>query len=110
MTTYCLNAAEKIRGDNQVCKRMTVFIRTSPFNRNKTYYSNVETIDLPIATSNSIELIKNAKKILKKIYKPGFFYQKAGIILSKLKDSSSNDINLLTPLLDKKSKKFDESY
>ena len=29
---------------------------------------------------------------------------KAGIILSKLKDSSSNDINLLTPLLDKKSK------
>ena len=104
VTTYCLNAAEKIRGDSQVCKRMTVFIRTSPFNRNKIYYSNVETIDLPIATSNSIELIKNAKKILKKIYKPGFFYQKAGIILSKLKDSSSNDINLLTPLLDKKSK------
>jgi len=104
VTTYCLNAAEKIRGDNQVCKRLTVFIRTSPFDKNKKYYSNINTIDLPIPTSNSIELIKNVKKILKKIYKPNFFYQKAGVVLSKLKDSDINQVNLLTPLLEKKSK------
>tara|TARA_A100001011_G_C14307789_1_gene844029 strand:- start:2190 stop:3467 length:1278 start_codon:yes stop_codon:yes gene_type:complete len=106
VTTYCLNAAEKIRGDNQVCKRITVFIRTSPFNKNREYYSSTQTIDLPLATSNSIELVKNAKKVLKKIYKPGFFYQKAGIILSKLKDNECNEFNLLTPILEKKSKKL----
>ena len=99
-----LKAAEKIRADNQVSKRLTVFIRTSPFNKNRKYYSNAETLDLPIATSNSIELIKNARKALKNIYKPGFFYQKVGIILSKLKDFDSNEINLLTPLLENKSK------
>ncbi len=104
--TYCLNAAEKIRADNQTCKRITVFIRTSPFNKNTKYYSNAQTIDLPIATNNSIELVKNAKKVLKNIYKPGFYYQKTGIILSKLKDSDSNELNLLTPLLEKKSKKL----
>ena len=104
ITTYCLNAAEKIRADNQVSNRLTVFIRTSPFNKNRKYYSNAETLDLPIATSNSIELIKNARKALKNIYKPGFFYQKVGIILSKLKDFDSNEINLLTPLLENKSK------
>ena len=104
ITTYCLNAAEKIRADTQVSKRLTVFIRTSPFNKNRKYYSNAETLDLPIATSNSIELIKNARKALKNIYKPGFFYQKVGIILSKLKDFDSNEINLLTPLLENKSK------
>ena len=102
--TYSLNAAEKIRGDNQVCKRMTVFIRTSPFNKNRKYYSNAKTIDLPIATSNSIELVKNAKEALKSIYRDGFFYQKAGIILSRLKDADKNEINLLTPILEKKSK------
>jgi len=104
ITTYCLNAAEKIRADDQVSKRLTVFIRTSPFNKNRKYYSNAHTIDLPIATSNSIELIKNAKKGLKNIYKPGYFYQKVGIILSKLKESESSEINLLTPILEKKSK------
>ena len=106
VTTYCLNAAEKIRRDNQVCRGLTVFIRTSPFNNNGKYYSNGLTVDLPIATSNSIELVKNAKKALKSIYKPGYYYQKAGIILSKLKDSNGNDINLLTPLLEKKSKEL----
>ena len=30
-----------------------------------------------------------------------YYYQKVGIILSKLKDSDGNDINLLTPLLEK---------
>ena len=106
VTTYCLNAAEKIRRDNQVCRGLTVFIRTSPFNNNGKYYSNGLTVDLPIATSDSIELVKNVKKALKSIYKPGYYYQKAGIILSKLKDSNGNDINLLTPLLEKKSKEL----
>ncbi len=106
VTTYCLNAAEKIRLDNQICRALTVFIRTSPFNKNRKYYSNGLTIDLPIATSNSIELVKNAKKALKSIYKPGYYYQKVGIILSKLKDSNGKDVNLLTPLLEKKSKEL----
>ena len=106
ITTYCLNAAEKIRLDNQICRALTVFIRTSPFNKNRKYYSNGLTIDLPIATSNSIELVKNAKKALKSIYKPGYYYQKVGIILSKLKDSNGKDVNLLTPLLEKKSKEL----
>ena len=106
VSTYCLNVAEKIRGDNQVCRGLTVFIRTSPFNKNRKYYSNGLTIDLPIATSNSIELVKNARKALKSIYKPGYYYQKAGIILSKLKDTDGNDNNLLTPLLDNKTKEL----
>ncbi len=70
VSTYCLNAAEKIRGDDQMCRGLTVFIRTSPFNKKRKYYSNSQTIELPIATNNSIELVKYARKILKGMYKP----------------------------------------
>ena len=104
--THCLNAAEKIRADDQIAKTITVFIRTSPFDKNRKYYSNSKTIDLAIPTSNSIELIKNAVKALTDIYKYGYAYQKAGIILSGLKDANQNDQNLLTPLLENKSKKL----
>ena len=104
--THCLNAAEKIRADDQITKTITVFIRTSPFDKNRRYYSNSKTIDLAIPTSNSIELIKNAVKALTDIYKYGYNYQKAGIILSGLKDANQNDQNLLTPLLENKSKKL----
>ena len=103
ITTHCLNAAEKIRNDNQTTKSITVFIRTSPFDKNRKYYSNSLTIDLPVATNNSLELVKVAIEGLKKIYKYGYFYQKAGVILSKLSEAGEKNLNLLTPILENKS-------
>ena len=103
ITTHCLNAAEKIRNDNQTTRSITVFIRTSPFDKNRKYYSNSLTIDLPVATNNSLELVKVAIEGLKKIYKYGYFYQKAGVILSKLSEASEKNLNLLTPILENKS-------
>ena len=103
ITTHCLNAAEKIRNDNQTTRSITVFIRTSPFDKNRKYYSNSLTIDLPVATNNSLELVKVAIEGLKKIYKYGYFYQKAGIILSKLGEAGEKNLNLLTPILENKS-------
>jgi DNA polymerase V len=103
ITTHCLNAAEKIRNDNQTTRSITIYIRTSPFDKNRKYYSNSITIDLPVATSNSLELVKTAINGLKKIYKYGYFYQKAGIVLSKLRESSENDFNLLAPIMENKS-------
>jgi len=104
ITTHCLSAAEKIRGDDQVTKSITVSIRTSPFDRHREYYSNSITIDLPIATNNSIELIKAATEGLMAIYKYGYFYQKSGITLSNLNDTGKEEFNLLAPLLETKSK------
>ena len=106
ITTHCLNAAEKIRNDKQTTRSITVFIRTSPFDKNRKYYSNSLTIDLPIATNNSLELVKTAIEALKRIYKYGYFYQKAGIILSKLNEAGEKELNLLTPILEKKSQKL----
>ena len=103
ITTHCLNAAEKIRNDNQTTRSITIYIRTSPFDKNRKYYSNSITIDLPIATSNSLELVKAAINGLKKIYKYGYFYQKAGIILSKLREASENEFSLLAPIMENKS-------
>ena len=103
ITTHCLNAAEKIRTDKQTTRAVTIFIRTSPFDKNRKYYSNSITIELPVATNNSIELVKTAISGLVKIYKYGYFYQKAGIILSKLRDAYEKELNLLTPILENKS-------
>ena len=103
VTTHCLNAAEKIRHDNQITRSITIYIRTSPFDKNRKYYSNSITIDLPVATSNSLELVKAAIEGLKKIYRYGYFYQKAGITFSKLTESSENELNLLAPIMENKS-------
>ena len=84
VANYCLNASEKIRSESLVAKAITVFVRTSPFQRNFGYYSNAKTIDFPIATNNSIETVKTAINILEKIFKNGYQYQKAGVMLTGL--------------------------
>ena len=84
VANYCLNASEKIRSESLVAKAITVFVRTSPFQRNYSYYSNAKTIDFPIATNNSIEIVKTAVSILEAIFKNGYQYQKAGVMLTGL--------------------------
>ena len=96
VTTHCLNAAEKIRLDNQTTKKITVFIRTSPFQKDKNYYVNSKDIDLPIRTNDSIELVKQALIALKYIYKKGYKYQKVGIIFSALNDVGIYKKNLFS--------------
>ena len=102
VTAHSLNAAEKIRLDKQTAKKITVFIRTSPFLNKKNYYANSKSIDLAIKTNDSIELIKQALVVLKNIYKKGYRYQKAGIILSGLEDLNSYDKNLFSAIRNEK--------
>jgi DNA polymerase V len=98
ITKHCLNAAEKIRSDKQTVKKITVFIRTSPFQTGKNYYANSKNIDLPVRTNDSIKLIKEALIVLKSIYKKGYLYQKTGIVLSGLKDSEIYNKNLFSTI------------
>jgi len=98
ITTHCLNAAEKIRLDKQTVKKITVFIRTSPFQIKNDYYANSKDIDLPIRTNDSITLIKQALTALESIYKKGYRYQKTGIIFSGLKDVDIYNKNLFSTI------------
>ena len=97
ITTHCLNAAEKIRLDNQTVKKITVFLRTSPFQK-KNFYSNSQDIDLPIRTNDSIELVKQAIIALKYIYKKNYEYQKCGIIFSNLRNVDNFNKNLFSSI------------
>jgi len=101
VANYCLNASEKIRSESLVAKAITVFVRTSPFQRNFGYYSNAKTIDFPIATNNSIETVKTAVSILEKIFKNGYQYQKAGVMLTGLRDDDGRK-NLFSSEKDEK--------
>ena len=98
ITTHCLNAAEKIRSDSQTTKRITVFIRTSPFQKDRNYYANSKDIDLPFRTNDSIELVKQTLIALRHIYKKGYKYQKAGIIFSGLDDVDIYKKNLFSSI------------
>jgi len=101
VANYSLNASEKIRSESLNTKSITIFIRTSPFQSRFGYYSNSKTIDFPIATDNSIEIVKAAIEGLESIFKNGYRYQKAGIMLTGLSNSNEGE-NLFSSEKDKK--------
>ena len=83
---YATRATEKLRKEQQQAKVMTVFIRTSPFKDNEPQYSNSASGELLIPSSDTRDFIELANHLLKRIWKDGFRYAKAGVMLSDFYD------------------------
>lgn len=82
--TYTATACNQLRAENMTAKRITIFCRTSHHSEATRYYSNSQTLELSYPTDNSQQLLATASHLMASIYKEGFFYAKAGIILSEL--------------------------
>ncbi len=84
VSTYTARVAEKLREQDGLCGQLTVFIRTNPFAANVPHYANEFTIDLPHPTAFTPQLLKQARAALHAIYRDGFRYAKAGVVLGKI--------------------------
>lgn len=83
---YATRATEKLRKEQQQAKVLTVFIRTSPFKDNEPQYSKSASGELLIPSCDTRDFIELANHLLKRIWKDGFRYAKAGVMLSDFYD------------------------
>jgi len=81
VSSYGTRVAEKIREEGLVAESMSIFVLTNYFNRKEKQYSNSIKLQLPYPTNNSIKIVKRALEGIKKIYRQGYRYKKAGVIL-----------------------------
>lgn len=81
---YASRAAEKARAQGSAATVLTVFIMTNPFQEQQPQYSKSCTLTLPRATAYTPELVTAAHRALERMYKPGYVYHKAGVMLSGL--------------------------
>ncbi len=94
VSAYITRAAEKIRNEKLVSNNINLYIRTNPFNKNpKEYYANSISISLDYPTNDTITLNKKTLIGLNKIFRKGYLYQKAGVILSGL-EAENKDFHL----------------
>lgn len=84
VSTYMARAAEKLREQESLCGRISVFLRTNGFDEEAPQYTNEFTIDVLYPTGFTPELIKQALAGLHAIYRSGYRYKKAGVSLSKI--------------------------
>ncbi len=94
ITLHVSRAAEKLRRQNSCAGAIHVYIRTSPFSEREPHYANGMTIPLPEQTDDSMRLVRVALWGVRKIYRSGYRYQKAGVILSDLVGKEGRQIDL----------------
>jgi DNA polymerase V len=91
---HAVNAAQRLRKQGLYAKTVTVFIQNSPFDQAE-FFGKIETVALPSPTDCSLQITNEALWILKKMYKPQVYYQKAGVMLSELMAEGGQQIDLL---------------
>lgn len=88
VSTFASRCGEKLREQRACAGLVTVFVQTNPFNPDKAQYGKSQTLNIPTATSSSAELIKYALHGLKQIYRAGYEYKKAGVIVTGIVPAS----------------------
>ena len=94
VSNFAVRAAEKLRSEKQKCSQVSVFVRTSPFNKNKPQHSDLKTIGLLTPTNDTRDILTATRKSLLPIFRPGYDYAKAGIILNKFSDEKIKQYSL----------------
>lgn len=84
VATYMTRAAEKLRKQGSLCKKIRVSIRTGMFNPDEAKYAKGVLVEMPYPTDDVRLLTKAAVQALEQVFRQGFNYAKAEVLLMNL--------------------------
>jgi len=87
---------------------MTVYVMTSRF-KSQPFYYNSKTAALPTASSDTPELTKHGKKLLKQIFQTGKEYTKTGVVFSSLVQDGQVQLHLFDTVNRSKQQKLTQA-
>ena len=81
ISNYAARCAEKLRQQGTVASSVGVFLNTNTFREDLAQYWNFQEQRLITPTSSTITIVQAANEILQRIYRQGYQYKKAGVIV-----------------------------
>lgn len=84
VTEFASRAAQKLRGQHSQANAVLVFIHTSRFRVQDKQYAKSITVPLRLPTADTLRIVGAALMGLERIFKPGYLYAKAGVMLLDL--------------------------
>lgn len=97
VATYVMRASEKLRGQGSLASKMRVSIRTGMFNPDEAKYANGVVVQLPYPTDDVRLLTRMALEAVGRVYRQGFRYSKAEVLLLQLCRRGEFTGDLFTP-------------
>ena len=94
VATFTASCAQKLRKQNSHCNMIMVFVHTNYFRKDQPQYSRNIVIKTDFPTNSTIVLNHYAQIGLKAIFKEGYHYKKAGVIVMGLTPNSETQLSL----------------
>ncbi len=95
ISTFVSLASERMREEGYLAASVSVYVAAGTYTRHPYFAQEAEIF--PVPTDFTPELIGAAERILRKIYKRGYGYKKAGVILGGLVPRSNYQYELFVP-------------
>lgn len=106
VSNFAARCAEKLRNQNTVAYSVGVFVNTNPFREDLPQYSNFSEVRLITPTNSTLTIVQAAKSALEHIYRPGYQYKKAGVIVRDI----AADMPLQHDLFDIKPEQYEKLH
>jgi DNA polymerase V len=84
VVTFASGCAIKLRGQGSVTRAVTVFVTTNRFREDLNQYFPSASIRLDVAANSAQEIVGAALRGFHTIYRPGYLYKKAGVIVGDI--------------------------
>ncbi|MNF63665.1 DNA polymerase V subunit UmuC [compost metagenome] len=105
VATYAARACEKLRAQGSMCKQVRVSIRTGMFNPDEPKFAKGVAVELPYPTDDTRLITKAASEGLELIYRPGFAFSKAEVLLMDLRQPGEFTPDLFAPIQSERASK-----
>ncbi|MGN7865411.1 Y-family DNA polymerase [Chryseobacterium sp. 22458] len=92
--TFGMYCSERLRKQNTCCKMITVFVQTNRFRKDLPEYRNAVTQILPNPTNSSILIGRVVNELFEAVYKEGFHYKRAGVMVNDFVPEDQRQISL----------------
>ena len=109
VSTFATTVAQKLRKQKSCVGQITTYIHTNRHRTNAPQHYDADTVHLEVPTDSTLEIVALVHQSLKKIFKEGFGYKKAGVICSNLTAKSQVEHTLFDPIDRGKHSKLMES-
>jgi DNA polymerase V len=94
VSTFAIFCSEKLRFQKSSCNSIYVFVKSNRHQKDTIQYQNGVVMTLPYASNSSITISKYATEGLRKIYKKGVKYKKAGVIVMGIIPNNKHQLNI----------------
>ncbi len=94
VSNYAARCAEKLRQQHTVAAIVGVFLNTNYFRQDLPQYWQFKEVNLPTPSNSAVTIVHAANELLADIYREGYQYKKAGVIVMGIGPTSPIQLNL----------------